>query len=168
MNIRPATLHDAAKLLSLNHEVQQLHSDALPEFFKPSSFTDDAIEAFSRQLQTNGHYFYIAEDAEPLGYIYAQHVSKPENWMRPQYEYIVINHIIVRSTERRKGVGRQLIDRAFLLADDIGVERIEIDFWAFNTQAQHFFMSQGFATFHSRMHTRRRANTAEQGAAANP
>lgn len=160
-NIRPACVEDAAAILSINHHVQQLHADALPVFFKAAEESDEARASFMRQLETLDHHFFIAEDQHPVGYVYARRVEKPENWMRPRLESLIINHVAVSPGARRRGVGTKLVERVFELALELRIERVEIDFWHFNESARQFFERMGFAAFHSRMQIFPRAERSE-------
>jgi ribosomal protein S18 acetylase RimI-like enzyme len=61
-----------------------------------------------------------------------------------------VEHISVRPAARGKGVGTALIKEAEILAKGLGVQKIQLDSWEFNTNAHSFFEGLGFQKFNFR------------------
>lgn len=153
MEIRAALPEDFVLVSQLNMDVQQLHAEAMPERFKPPSPDVFSRETFADMLADPDQHIYIAyADGEPAGYIIAEVLRLAENAFRYAETVLYIHQISVRPAHRRQGCGERLMKKMFDLARAQGIRRIGLDVWAFNTNAQAFFRSQGFETFNERMH----------------
>jgi ribosomal protein S18 acetylase RimI-like enzyme len=65
-----------------------------------------------------------------------------------------ITDLMVTAGERRRGVGRALVDRALGWLEEQGIERCEIRVASHNTEGQHFWRSIGFGDFMDVLHRR--------------
>ena len=86
-----------------------------------------------------------------MGYIYAQHVARPENPFRPAPDLLYIHHLCVTRARRRQGYGQALVRRVVALARELGIERVELDVWTFNEAARAAFAAMGFSAHNVRM-----------------
>ena len=77
MEVKQAIANDAEVISALNSEVQQLHADLFPELFKPPS-AETFPPALVRQLLADPTtYIFIGYlDAQPVGYIYSQIITR--------------------------------------------------------------------------------------------
>jgi ribosomal protein S18 acetylase RimI-like enzyme len=152
MEIRRATASDAGIVSQLNREVQQLHADALPHLFKPPAGEAFSPAAFAELVADEEARVLIGcVEGVPVGYIYAQFVRRPENAFRHALDICYVQHLSVDRAYHKRGYGEQLLGAVIALARARGIMRIELDVWAFNTNARGFFASQGFAVFNERM-----------------
>ncbi len=151
VNIRKAKTADIALLSKLNREVQQIHADAHPEFFKPPANDDFAIPFFKALFKDPTIYMYIAETDQPAGYIVLRAVQIEENAFIKAHQSLYIDQIGVQTAYRGIGVGKALIARAEALRVELGYDYLGLDTWGFNQHAQAFFKAQGFETFNLRM-----------------
>lgn len=55
-----------------------------------------------------------------------------------------ITDLLVRASDRRRGVGRALVERALGWVEERGVERCEVRVASRNAEGQHFWRSVGF------------------------
>jgi len=55
-----------------------------------------------------------------------------------------ITDLMVRANERRRGVGRRLVERALAWVKERGVERCEARVASLNREGQHFWRALGF------------------------
>lgn len=152
MEIRRATAGDAALVTRLNREVQQLHAGALPHLFKPPS--DEAFPpgAFAELIADDDAFVLIGEvGGEAVGYLYGQVAHRPANAMRHTLDVGYVHHLSVDRAHQGHGYGERLLGEAVALFRAKGIPRVELDVWAFNTNAQRFFTRQGFAVFNQRM-----------------
>ena len=148
ITVRRATSADAALLSALNAEVQAIHAEALPAWFKPPG-----PPAFPPALVDNpGNLVFVAEvGAEPAGYVYASVTRHAETPWRYAYEMIYIHQIGVRAAHRRRGVGAALIGAVRSEATSRNVALLGLDVWSFNAGARAFFQRQGFAPYNERL-----------------
>ena len=154
MEIRKATLADAATISALNATVQDLHAIAHPHIFKPAStgaFPPDEVAAILAEPDTT--VFLAVVDGTAAGYVYVSTVRRPETSWRRALAMCTIHHISVDEAFQGRGVGRALIKAAKDLAILEGISRVDLDVWAFNEHARRFFESQGFEVFNTRMWT---------------
>lgn len=152
MQVRLATVNDAETISILNADVQKLHADALPHFFKqPSHETfppSVAIELIARP----DSYFLIGHiDDRAIGYIYAEVRNLPETASCFATTHLYIHHIAIDPRHRHNGYAKKLIQAIESLAHDRGITTIALDVWSFNTNAYNFFTQQGFRNFNERM-----------------
>jgi len=151
MNIRLATPFDAFLLSSLSVPVQELHAKHHPEIFVMPSKPDFAETFFATQLEDPNVYVFIAEeDGHALGCILCRLIERPANVFTHEMRFILIDQISVLPESQSKGVGAALMERSRILARQLGVKRIRLDTWDFNTKAHGFFEHEGFTRFNYR------------------
>jgi diamine N-acetyltransferase len=152
MRIRPAAKSDAELISRLNRDVQKLHADALPRFFKPVSPEVFPPSAILEWLSDANTIIFIAEvDEAPVGYIYAELWEQPENSWRYAPRTVYIHHISVMPQYQSQGIGKELMDAVKGCAREKGVSTLALDVWSFNAKAHAFFASQGFTNYNERM-----------------
>ncbi len=144
MSVRRATKADVGRLADLNTEVHDLHVAHLPYFFKPAR-PEDLTAFFERMLEAPEAWVFVAcEGQEVVGYMVLVLRERPENEFALPQRWLYIDQIGVTEAHRRRGHAAALVDRARGVAKEYGLERIELDTYAFNERAQAFFRSQGF------------------------
>lgn len=151
MKIRKAIATDARLLSSLCVDVQTLHAEHHPDIFKLPAQDDFAASFFDGLLADATINIFIADEAgQALGYVVCKLIDRPENVFTFPMRYLLVDQISVRPTARGKGVGAALLERAESLAKELGLKRIQLDSWDFNTGAHAFFEKQGFEKFNYR------------------
>jgi diamine N-acetyltransferase len=155
MKIRLATVEDASILGRLNQDVQRLHANAAPHFFKQPDNVTHVVHDFEENLLTDPHgRIFIAEnDGEPAGYICAFIVQRTETPYTFAQQFAHIGQLSVKPAFRKRGCGRALVQVVFDLARSENIVRVTLDTWAFNTEAQQFFARVGFKPVVYRMET---------------
>lgn len=151
MKIRQATSTDSSLLSSLCVDVQRLHAEHHPDFFKMPRNDNFAVDFFDGVLADPTTSIFIAEEKEEaLGYIFCKLIDRPENPFTFAVRYLHVDQISVRPVAQGKGVGAMLIQRAIALALELNLQRIQLDSWGFNTEAHAFFEKMGFEKFNHR------------------
>src|SRR6266540_136375 len=146
--IRPATSTDALILSSLCMDVQRLHAEHHPDVFKMPQQEDFAASFFDQMLADPTMFTYLAEEnGQSLGYVFCKLVERPENPFTLANRFLHIDQISVRPAAQRDGVGSALIAQVESLAKELGITKIQLDSWDFNTQAHAFFERLGFQKF---------------------
>ena len=151
MNVRQAVSSDGLLLSSLSVDVQRLHAEHHPEFFKMPKSDDFAVSFFNTLLADISVRVFIAEEkGEALGYVVCKSMERPENPFTFAMRYLFIDQISVRPNARGRGVGTALMKQAEGLAGELGVHKIQLDSWDFNTNAHSFFEGMRFEKFNHR------------------
>ena len=149
MNIRKAALVDSLLLSSLCMDVQQLHADHHPEYFKVPKSADFSEAFFGEMLEKETTFIYIAEDdGDVLGYVFCNLVDRPENPFTYARHYLMIEQISVRPKAQGRGVGQALMLQVETTARELGVAWVELGTWDFNTNAHGFFERMGYRQRH--------------------
>jgi ribosomal protein S18 acetylase RimI-like enzyme len=151
VRIRNATADDLEAILTLNAFVQRQHAEAMPQLFKQPTDSKQLVEAVRDILKAPESLVLMAEDAEPVGYLYAEFQNRPASWVRLELQSLFVHHLVVAPKFRRCGVGTLLLSRAMDVARDNRISRIELDVWAFNSEAKQFYAKHGFEVFNERM-----------------
>ena len=151
MLIRNATAADLEAIIALSAFVQQQHAEALPELFKTPAQSPQTADAFRDYLADPGTLMLLAEEMQPVGYLWAQFQNRPDGWARFGMRLLNIQHIAVAPKFRRQGVGALLLNKAVEIARKEGIQRVELDVWSFNSEAKRFYAKHGFAAFNERM-----------------
>jgi ribosomal protein S18 acetylase RimI-like enzyme len=160
ITVRRATSADADLLSALNAEVQAIHAEALPSWFKLPG-----PPAFPPSLMDNpNNLVLVAEiDAAPAGYVYASVTRHAETPWRYASEMIYLHQIGVRAAHRRHGVGAALIAAVRAEAASRNVALLALDVWSFNAAAKAFFQRQGFAPYNERLWSQVSEQASETG-----
>ena len=146
ISVRLATIEDAEVILRQTSSVQQLHTNALPDIFKPPS-----AELFPRSklavlLRDENAVVAVAEiDGKVVGHIYAAVTNRAESAFNQASAHMYIHQIGVDDDARRRGVGTALIDFVRDRTRALGLRTIQVDHWAFNGRARAFFEASGFS-----------------------
>ena len=151
MNIRQATPSDSPLLSSLCRDVQSLHAEHHPDIFKIPQSDDFAVAFFDKILvDPLVRIFILEKDGQALGYVLCKLMERPESPFTFTLRYLQIDQISVRPEARGQGIGAALIKQAEYFANEMDVQRIQLDSWDFNVRAHAFFERLGFQKFHFR------------------
>ena len=151
MNIRQANSTDGLLLSSLCMDVQRLHAEHYPDLFKMPQREDFAVPFLDEMLADPTVRIFIAEeDGRAIGYLMCKLFERPESLFTYTNRFLQVEHISVHPDLQRQGVGTALMNRVEELAREIGVPKIQLDSWDFNTEAHTFFERMGFEKFNFR------------------
>lgn len=143
--VRLATMDDAEIIARQTSAVQQLHTDALPDIFKPPSADLFPAQKLAALLQDADSVVAVAEmDGRIVGHIYGAIVRRADNAFNRPGSHIYIHQIGVDEACRRGGVGTALVTFVLDRARAMGVLAVHVDHWAFNARAASFFEACGF------------------------
>ncbi len=148
LTVRTATPEDAGAISDLCAEIQELHHQALPTFFKPGSAATFPTEHVKELMSEPLTMFIMAVvDQDIAGYVFANRIQSAENAFQYAFERIHIDQIGVHQLYRRQGCGQALMDAVKNLAVSQNIPLITLSTWGFNHRAHEFFASQGFEAF---------------------
>ena len=151
MRIRPATLSDIPALVALNQIVHGMHAAAVPSTFRPDPPNPVVADAFKAAMEAPSAYWRLAEEGEPVAFLSADFRQRAETWYMLAHGVCYIGGIVVAPRFRRKGIARALLAELKREAVSRGVDRIELDVWAFNAGARQAFARLGFQSVMERM-----------------
>ncbi len=152
MHIRRAVSEDAPLLAVLNRQVHDLHVAAEPEVYRDPDPSE--LVAWFRERMRNGDMALIAHDEEPLGYLMARTIDRPGHLFAHPRRFLLVDQVAVHTTFRRRGVGRALMAAAEDLAQERGLDMVELDVRAINHDALSFYATLGYQP--DSLHLRRR------------
>ncbi len=154
MRIREATVADLPTIVSLNREVQTMHSGAFPEIFGDPS-DEEMVDAFGADMGGPDSHWLVAveEEQQTIGYLNAEFQQRDETWCSVSRRICYLGGIVVAPEFRRRGIAKALLNalKQQAAARDIG--QIELDVWAFNDESRKAFASLGFQPLMHRMRT---------------
>lgn len=143
--IQRATDRDISALAALCAEVQSLHEQMHPATFRHPT-EDELKRLFRERMEDPAFAVFIAwASDEPVGYVVLHVIQKPAHVLVKARSCVEIDHIHVRESHRRQGVGRDLAAQALVVAREAAIETIQLSVWAQNSNAVAAFEAMGFA-----------------------
>lgn len=129
----------------LRREIQELHHQGRPDFFRPPS---KEHEDAARTLLDEGARMAVAVcGGDILGYALFRFVHREANPYMLERSFAHVEEICVSAGHRCKGVGHALMAFVRQSARENGYERVELDVWSFNESALRFYESEGFQPY---------------------
>ena len=151
LQIREAVIADFDRLSALFVEENRFHAQLVPAYIQATSpvLTRDELRAF---LDSRIHQLYVCEDDGTLlgAVIVSLKDTAEDRWNKP-YLCGYIEDLVVTSTARGRGIGRQLMQAARHWVTSRGVHTIELHVWEANTGARRFYESLELQTVQRRM-----------------
>jgi diamine N-acetyltransferase len=151
IQIRQATVDNAATLARLNVAVHVIHTEARPEIFKAPVVDEFIVHMRDRLNQPDWRALIAEVDGLPVGYATTLISKRPENPFAHPGEHIVVDNISVEPDYRSQGVGEALMEQVYVLAREEGIQRVTLTVWAFNERAIAFYERLGFKPFQVHM-----------------
>ena len=148
VSIRAASPLDAALLATLNRDVQRLHAELDPGFFKPHPDDKEVAAFFADRIALPENHLLIAgADDGPKGYVWFEVQERPETPLTLARRRIYVHHLSVQASARGQGVASALLNRVEEEALARGIADVALTTWAANASACSFFSARGFAPF---------------------
>ncbi|WP_326822351.1 GNAT family N-acetyltransferase [Streptosporangium sp. NBC_01756] len=146
IEIRSASVEDAALLAELNDSVHSVHVLHRPDVFRGGPAHDDLVPIFEAHLAREDARVLVAlSSGRPVGYALALIVDRPgDALMRPR-TFVVLEHLAVVAEAARSGVGTALLDAVRAVGGAAGCSHLVTDVWDGNKEAQAFYAAAGFA-----------------------
>lgn len=143
MTIRKATVDDAVAIARIGAEVQEMHHEHGPDWFRPPS-AQSTVALYEGLLQDPAVTAYLdKDDGVTWGFvIFRVGIHKPDNPLAWAQTIVNIDQIGVVRSARRRGVGHELINAARDLANEVSASLIDLTTWEFNREARQFFEAE--------------------------
>ncbi|WP_064093414.1 GNAT family N-acetyltransferase [Rossellomorea aquimaris] len=134
-------------IAKLNKGVQDIHVKEYPEYFKEYDY--ESIKDFYKANIENENcvFLLIEEENEPKGYAWIEHKHYKENPFKKAYQSIIVHQLNIIEFHRAKGYGSYLMNEIYLIAEQKGISKVELDYWANNSLAQKFYRKHGFTLY---------------------
>lgn len=142
--IRKADKQDIPALISLLHQVNDVHADGRPDLFVHGHTKYDEAELEVLLDDEDRPVFVSVDDnGTTEGYSFSQISRYHEGDHLKPHTSLYIDDICVNAACRRRGVGRRLYEHTERFAKSIGCHNITLNVWAANEGAQRFYDSLG-------------------------
>ena len=147
IKVRPARREELERVNELRKQVNDLHVEGRPGHFRPG-FNPELRQHVYDQFESGNEDVLVALiDGEVAGFATVVYVHRPEGPYTLPLDYYHVNEFGVDAAYRRRGVGTALVDYMKADARDRGFTRIDLDAWAFNTDAKAFYDQVGFRVY---------------------
>ena len=147
IEVRHAEREELKEVNRLREMVNELHVNGRPGWFRPG-FGDELKNYIYEFYDGNNNDVIVAVTGGVIcGFASVQlleHAGSPYSMPRNFYHIMEFG---VDEAYRRKGVATALIEYCKQDALNKGVHRIELDYWAFNEDAEKFYEAAGFKVF---------------------
>ena len=152
LTIREATIDDYEAVCALFAQIDLIHHTALPDIFRSMNGPARSLEFMQDRLDDANLRFVVAEqDNEVVGLAEAA-IRNPIDlpFLAPRAR-VYIEDIIVDERFRGTGVGSALLAHIEDWTRSLGITRIELTVWEFNTSARAMYEHRKFRTLNRNM-----------------
>ena len=143
--IRVAREVDYDSLCDLWREMDELHARLLPAYFRSPRRPSRTPAELAKLLRDRDETLRVAEvKGAVVGLLHVQlYDTPPADALTPRRR-AHIESLIVASGQRRKGIGRRLVDEAAGWGRDRGAGELVLTVWSGNVAADRFYRKLGF------------------------
>lgn len=152
MIIEPATVADHDAICAVLAEGDAHHREHLPDVFQPTQGPVRPRDFLARRIEGPDSAILVARDGGAI-------VGVVELVLKPPIEreglvprrLALLDNVVVRATDRGRGIGTQLVTHAEAWARERGAEAMELHVWSFNEPARRLYERLGYAARTVRM-----------------
>lgn len=151
MEIVSATDFQVPEIVELWKEFWDYHQKMDPKFFVMSEDGPSKFGEYVKGLikSDDSQVLVALDQGQMVAYSIAQILKRPPIAKHPEYGFI--SDLCVKSEYRRKGLGKQILDKILEWFKSRRIDRIELTVVAKNQIASSFWKKQGFEIFLHRM-----------------
>ncbi|MCM3719029.1 GNAT family N-acetyltransferase [Fictibacillus phosphorivorans] len=137
-------MQDYELVATLNKNVQDVHVELFPESFTPYKY--EPIRDYFKEIMmdSNQLFLVVKEDTTPIGYVWLTLRHSAETPFKKASKSLYIHQISIDKNHSNKGAGSQVIAYIEKLGKQLGVTKIELDYWIENKIAKNFYKKIGF------------------------
>ncbi|GET37885.1 GNAT family N-acetyltransferase [Microseira wollei] len=148
-SIRQANPEDQQEIANLFVELEALHTQALPNIFRPPILSE--LGNYSYKIGDQSAVFVAVRDGEIIGVVMVLMIETPQSSVLAPRVYATVSQLIVKQNCRRCGVGRALMEKVHQWTITKGIADVELNIWEFNTDAIAFYEKLGYRTNYRHM-----------------
>lgn len=143
--LRRADDADLDTFYGLFAQVQAIHVEAQPEFFRPPEKDETFQQYFEGILgDPEQHLIFACLDGVEVGLVYYFLGLRPRNVFQPERRVGYVHGLVVDQEHRRTGCASRLLEHVKQAARQQDIALLGIDFWSFNDAARGCFEKAGF------------------------
>ncbi len=143
--VRAARPEDWLAVQSLLRELDELHAELVPEYFRPATRTEPE---WRRLLGDSTALVLVALDAgegtSPVGFLSLRIYDTPADPTMVPRRRGHLETLIVNARQRRRGIGRRLLATATDWARARGATEMVLTTWVGNAEADAFYERLGY------------------------
>jgi ribosomal protein S18 acetylase RimI-like enzyme len=146
MRVREAQLGDFEIICELLREVDELHAEILPGFFRKPKRGGRSRESIRRIVEAKDETILVALDhiGEVVGLVHVQIYDTPAVQLMVPKRRAHIDNLVVSKSMRRRGLGTRLLEAASKWARGKHAQEILLTVWEGNKGAERFYARMGF------------------------
>lgn len=143
--LREANTEDLDAFYGFFAQVQSIHADAEPEFFRPP-VKDEALRQYFESMveDPDNHLLFACLDGVEVGFIHFFLGLRPQNIFQQERLVGYIHGLVVSEEHRQTGCASMLIEHVKQAAKRENISLLGIDFWSFNDVARTCYEKAGF------------------------
>ncbi len=153
--VRPARPEDWLAVQSLLRELDELHAELVPAYFRPATRTEPE---WRRLLGDPAALVLVAldegEGTAPVGFLSLRVYDTPADPTMVQRRRGHLETLIVNARQRRRGIGRSLLATAADWARARGATEMVLTTWIGNREADAFYERLGYRVLSRVLHAR--------------
>ena len=154
--VRPARPEDWLAVQSLLRELDELHADLVPEYFRPATRTESE---WRRLLGDSTALVLVALDAvegshAPVGFLALRVYDTPADPTMVPRRRGHLETLVVNARQRRCGIGRRLLATAADWARTRGATEMVLTTWVGNDEADAFYERLGYRVLSRVLHAK--------------
>ncbi len=143
--LRSARDADLDAFYGLFAQVQSIHAEAEPAFFRPPEKDETVQQYFEGILgDPEQHLLFACLDGVEVGFVQYFLGLRPRSLFQPERRVGYIHGLVVDEAHRRTGCAAKLIEHVKQAARQEDIALLGIDFWSFNEAARACFAKAGF------------------------
>ena len=150
MNIRTARPDDFQALIPLFQQIHDQHVALRPDHYRPHEMPVPE-DLFLSQLENPDYALLVAEHDGLAGVIVLKEDIVEGSGFVFDKHYLRVISLVVADTHQKQGVGRRLMQAAYVHAETIGCDKIELGVDDANQEAIVFYETLGMAVRSRRM-----------------
>ena len=147
IEVRLARPEDLDAVQALRRQVNDVHVQGRPDFFRPGFGEALQQHLYDFVDQPDAWLLVALADGQVAGFASANRIHKPETPYRRAMDFYHVDEFCVDEAHRRQGVATALIDFIKRDAAAKGLDRVELDVWEFNQGAVRFYEAAGFKCY---------------------
>ena len=152
LSIRLASETDYGALGPVFAEAERYHREALPHIFRAPEGQFPPPSLFRQWVSEAGSAVFVADDdGDLVGFVTVRKDGAPNEGILQPRNFAVVDTLAVRSDQRRRGIGRSLMEAVHGWARERRLGHVSLNVWEFNEPAIDFYRTLGYQTVSRQM-----------------
>ncbi len=145
--VRRAERSDVPQMLPLLEQLDAWHRESYPERFRPHAEGGRTQHSLLKEMvEPSSEYWLAVRAGKVLGLAFMMHRQLESNPLVKPDNYLLLDMLVVEEGQRRKGIGKMLVEQARKRAGEEGYSRVVIKVYEKNQEAMKFYEELGYKT----------------------